>query len=270
MPVFIGGAPRTGTTLLSALVSTSEKCNPFSPEYHCLGTIGQALPQLSLPSQNAFFRSKDTVLEACFQLVRRLLDEAWLCAGRPDYLVIKQCKLTPVFGMLARFLPNAKFLIIMRDARQAIESMLRAIEKHRNGTVPAYELTRLITQFNIYYKAVIREAPYDLKGRLLFVDFAQLAQGDTFSIGKFLKIYDIDLHRLWRRSTFDILDYSRDPMFSDLWGKPMSPEAGTRELSLDEATCDRIARETLDVSQCFKACLAERSWEAAEIVAAAG
>lgn len=253
VPVFVGGAPRTGTTFLTALLCTSQSCNPFAPEFHYLASLAMALIQnLSIfeSSQRHFVRSKQALIDSHFEFMRRVLDESWVSLGSPRYLVIKHCKLTPLFGMLARHIPAARFIVAIRDARDTIASNLRAYEKHhRMRGVPVPEhVASLIAQFNGYYGALL-SSQSELQDRLLVVQHERLARGELAPLADFLELSDIDATQLWKRAVFDIRRLEHDSMFSAHWGQPVSAETiDTYRQTLDAATAERIFRETLTVS----------------------
>jgi hypothetical protein len=258
-PVFIGGAPRSGTTMLSALVSTSESCNAFAPEFHYLGLIGQALlATLSTydKTQKPFFRDQATLLRNHFGFVRQVLDEAWLALGRPSRLVIKHCKLTPLFGLLARHIPDALFLVICRDPRDIVASRLRAEGKRgrpitgpRDNRVEEY-----VAEFNAYYGSVFAAADSDLKGRFLALQLEEVSSGSLDALSSFLGLTDIAPERLWSRSVIDIREYRASHLFSRHWGEPLTSQAAhTYRDVLDAETADRIYWATKGVTTGFAA-----------------
>lgn len=253
-PVFIGGAARSGTTLLNALVSTSQSCNPFAPEFHYLATLGQSLASNLMifdRSQRFFVRSREALIENHFRLMNAVVHEAWAALGQPEFLVIKHCKLTPMFALLAKHMPSARFLVSIRDARDVVASMLRASSKQRGRTQPISddEIRLIITQFNTYYGAILSAAKGSLKGRLLIVQHEKLASGDYRTLESFLGLTDIDPQRLWKRSVFDIRRLEQDPMFSQHWGRPITNESVATYLdTLDDTTAERIFAETVGTS----------------------
>jgi len=254
LPVFVGGAPRTGTTLLSALICTSESCNPFAPEFHYLGTLGMALIQtLAIydSSQRLLLADRESLIRDHVAFMRSVMDASWEALGRPRVLVLKHCKLTPLFGMLGRHMPDARFVASFRDARDTIASMVRAYERHvaLGGPERQKYVDGLISQFNGYYAALNAAAANDLGSRLLVVDHEQLAAGRVDALASFLGLQDIDSTRLWQRAVFDVRALQKDSMFSEHWGAPLTREPiGQYARTLDEVMAARVLRETLSVS----------------------
>lgn len=257
VPVLIGGMPRSGTTSLSALISTSSLCNPFAPEPHYLGYLANALPNLFLPNQSCFYRDKEEQLRQHFRFFRTVLDEAWVTLGRPKILVVKHVLFTPVCGIIGQHLPQARFLAIMRDPRDVFASMLRTRVRHQpTAHIDRSDLEDYVVQwiirFNKYYLAVLSAATNGFRGRLLAVDHESMCRGIIGPIGQFLGLSDIDPDKLWNRSVFDITQHDDDPMFSDGWGKPLhTGSSRSRGNELDEEVAHTVDRDTRVVRSMF-------------------
>lgn len=257
-PVFVGGLPRSGTTVLHALLCTSEATNVFTPEFHYLALVGHAFTQakaMFTRSQKAFFSSEEEFVNIHFEYMRHVVDAAWVALGRPRKLILKHPKLTPLFGQMAKHFPTARFVVVIRDARDVVASLIRAEARHQNAKRIGKELVDMqIAQFNGYYGAVIAAATGPLRGRVLGVELERLAGSTLADLREFLSLPDIDTEKLWQRSMFEISRLRHDPFYSAHWGQPLTDKiSGTWTQTLDAETAERIFLETLGVRTTFLA-----------------
>lgn len=256
-PVLIAGSPRSGTHLLHSLVCTSGRVNRFIPEfYHLYYLIEAYLQTLRLAPDIgvAPFADLDDCARHHFDLVRATLTAAWERLDRPEILAVKQCSLTPYLGLMARHLPQMRFIVILRDPRDTIASQLRETEK-RLGHRPAGFVDAAIYRMRELYGAVIRDSSGPLGQRLLGVSYEALVAAKEFGrLAEFLGVDDLDPGQLWQRASFDITEYERFSVASDLWGAPLSEAGiGRWRRTLTEAEAGRIWQSTLGMTLSFSA-----------------
>ncbi len=258
-PVFVVGAPRCGTHFIHSLACTSERANPFVPEYHYFYLMLEAYVR-SLSSFNAAdsagFASKEEFTAHHFVFMRNALLAMWEHLGKPESLVMKHCSLTPFLSIVGPRFPNMKFLAIQRDARDSVASEIRAVRKHLGdpSALPTEVINKAIARYNFYYGSLVRVAS-SLAGRLQCVRYEELVQGKGIEeIGRFLNFHDIDPRKLWKRATFDIGDFSDFLLHSDLWGSPMSTKhVGRYKDTLPDYMSDHIRTQTKRVTLAFEA-----------------
>lgn len=256
-PVLIAGAPRSGTHLLHSLVCTSARVNRFFPEfYHLYYQVEAYLQTLRLAPDIGVAPFAD--LEDCtrhhFDLIRAMLVAAWERLDRPDILAVKECSLTPFLGLMTRHLPELRCIVILRDPRDTIASQVRETEK-RLGHRPAGFVDAAILRIRQLYGSVIRESSGPLGSRLLGINYEELVAGGEFGrLAAFLGVDDLDPGQLWQRASFDITEYERFSVASDLWGAPLSDAGiGRWRKTLTEAEADRIWQSTLGMTLSFSA-----------------
>lgn len=258
-PVFVVGAPRSGTHFIHSLACTSERANPFTPEYHyfylLLEAYVRSLSSFSA-SASAGFGSKEEFTTHHFKVMKDALLVMWAHLGKPDSLVMKHCSLTPFLPILGRKFPTMKFLAIQRDARDSVASEIRAVRRHLADptALPAEVVDKAVARYNFYYGSLVAAAT-DIAGRLHCVRYEELVRGRGIDdIGRFLGFSDIDPRKLWKRATFDIGDFSDFLLHSELWGTPMSAKhVGRYQETLPEDVSHRIRERTKRVSLAFEA-----------------
>jgi hypothetical protein len=99
-----------------------------------------------------------------------------LARYRPaESLVLKEPHLTLYFPALAELLPEAKFVVMVRDPRDAIASMRdvgqRLAAAGSGHTLAQANLQRLVRQFRSFYRPCLRHEHDCLEGRLRFVRY---------------------------------------------------------------------------------------------------
>ena len=259
-PVLVAGAPRSGTHFLHALICTSTKTNPFIPESHYLHRLvsayTEASPRLTIISDSTFSTAESFEAHH-FRYVRDTIKKSWQNVGEPPFFTFKHCALTPLIRLLGAHIPNMRFVVIVRDPRDAIASIVRAVRRRtgQSDLLPMELIEKGIDLFNAYYGSIILAAgDTDFAPRLLCIRYEDLALArDLHRLREFLGFDDIDPARLWQRANFDIaLSYKNFDLYSDLWGKPLSAVNIGRYSEVLAPEISEIIRErTQDVAEIF-------------------
>lgn len=261
VPVIVTGAPRSGTHFIHSLICTSSRTNPFVPESHYLYFLLEAyLRSLKVvnSADSAGFGDPESFASHHFAMIRSTLMTTWKHLGKPELLVLKHCSFTPVLPVLARRFGTMRFVVIRRDARDAIASELRAAERATKVPLGNTERTtvveRSIDRYNLYYGALAAAAA-ELAERLYCVQYEELVNGTGIDgLASFLDIPDLAPDQLWKRARFDISDYRGFPLYSELWGAPMSPKNVGRYLeTLSPCEAGVIADRTRLATQAYDA-----------------
>jgi hypothetical protein len=132
--LFVGGCMRSGTTLVQRLLCAAPRMGPAIAECQYLTAL-LAAQQRGEADFDLFMRDYfETPAEFdAFgrETLRRFLAETAARCGKPHCLVLKNPELAFHFSRLARLLPEAGFILVVRDPRDVIASILRVAERQR-------------------------------------------------------------------------------------------------------------------------------------------
>jgi hypothetical protein len=198
--VFVGGAPRSGTTVTHALICTGDGVGPYNPEISFLRgmvssyRLGKGAWELHT---NAFFPD-----QAAFQALMRQTADAWLNAvwealERPSILAVKDPHLTPLFRALHELYPEeGRFVTVCRHPFDVVRSRQAVHEKSGArtsfGVTEAVEVAR---EYLGYYQAVLQT---NFGGRQFVFRYEDL-NGEALrdKLASFVGVPGFHVDRLW-------------------------------------------------------------------------
>lgn len=226
-PYFVAGAPRTGTTILHALICTDDSVNDYVAE-------ASYFTELVRPF-TVGWNSFDAHTSAYFaggrqefgwyhsQLLRAVLHDIWLHVGQPKKLALKDPALSRHTGNLAQLLPGSKYLLSIRDPRDAVASRVTVMRKKDPAVVVSeQDILRICQVFNGAYEPLIG-APDIFKGRALLVPYEGLSRsGDLKAIESFMGI-TCHPDRAWKSELTDINSTANETEWrTEQYGKPLN------------------------------------------------
>ena len=171
---------RTGTTLLQSILCSDGATNPLIPEAQWLGRLfflyKWSMRNFSTLQQH-YFRDKDD----CTDFHRRIcLDFLKMTAeryGNPTTLVLKDPDLATSFRPLNEFVPNSKLLVMVRDPRDTISSILEAKTKfeEKGNSFPFPFHGRNMRQYSRFYNSCYGSLGNKaLRRKMMFVKYEML------------------------------------------------------------------------------------------------
>jgi Sulfotransferase family len=221
-PIFVGGAPRSGTTLLHALICSSNKANGYIAECSYFG--GFMHPFLrGLETFNIhtkfYFSSREEFFGYHASILTRMLSDFWLRTGRPEILALKDPLLTPHFHNLAKLLNQARFVVITRNPYDTISSRLEVMRRLNRGKEPKRrEIHDICREYVDWYSSILDNRDF-FGNRLCLVNYEKLVRGDEISKLEEFGITGITPDQVWSNAITNISDNYGNDWFSPHYGQ---------------------------------------------------
>lgn len=181
--VFVGGSQRSGTSLLAASLCAGEETNMYMGESSGFRTLIQTYASMvqRFDDETVFHFGSRNALDEYYSATVRLFLSHTLTAHTPaTSLVMKEPHLTMHFPYLHHLVPNSRFVMIKRDPRDIVVSMLKVGEKlaakgqkHPYNTQGVGRLAETAAQF---YRPVLASSAKNpgFRQKLFWVDYQEL------------------------------------------------------------------------------------------------
>jgi len=247
-PVFVCGAPRSGTTLLLSLICTSKAANPFSAE--CDYFTGLVHPFIVGRNRfdlhtNCYFASLQDFEHYHAEIMRRILTDIWRFLEQPAKLVLKDPGMTRYANIILKLLPEARMVLTVRDPKDVIASRV-SIELRRMGSEEQADISddfiaAICREYNAVHEYIM---PLDAESlqRIHIVPYEQLVEGACLpALASFLDLGDINPELLWKRSVVLGQRKSHSEWVSPLYGQKMTTQSiGRYKGVLSDALAARV------------------------------
>lgn len=229
-PYFVVGAPRTGTTILHALICTDASVNDYIAE--CSYFTALLRPFQSGWSAfdahtHAYFggnRQEFAVYHS--RLMRAVLHDIWQQVGRPKKLALKDPLLSTQIANLAQLIPETKYILSIRDPRDVVASRVTVMRKaNPQVTIGDQDILRICQEFNASYSALVKSAPL-FQGRALVVPYEGLSRsGDLGRVEAFMGI-TCDKSKVWKSDLTDVHSTAgKTEWHTEQYGKPLNADS---------------------------------------------
>ena len=260
--IFVGGINRSGTTLLNGLLCSAEGTNPLIHESSYLKSIISAYHTGLIKYEEHskyYFNSKQHLLDFSSRIFSDFIKLTREKYGNPDTLILKHPPLTPnfpyIYCLAANENINVQFIIVVRDPRDVIASLLRVKDKLKKSGDPEWvtlprDMRKLSEYYNMTYQPALTYQDNGYKNSLVIIKYEDLVcnPDTTANIIKDrtgIAIPDIAIRNGWTNSEIDVkkLESDNNSWVSDGWGKGVTQSMiGTYKKSLSE-------QEVMEINQ---------------------
>ncbi|MEA3065717.1 MAG: hypothetical protein QOJ27_2169 [Sphingomonadales bacterium] len=242
--MMIGGAMRSGTTVIHRALCTAGNSNPFISESWFLRDL-LAMYRFRLARFEAMGEDQFGPAAAYGRMLAEDVEDYVRAVsarhGGPEILILKHPELIRNFADLAGLAPAMLFLAVVRDPRDVVASMKRVRDSHARDGIPgplagARTIAGLCDYYGSHYGPLLDAAPA-LGARLKMVryeDFMRSPADAVAEIGAYCGArYEMQKVADFRpdhaaSATFDKKARADDPFsrafWSDLYTKPLSGE----------------------------------------------
>lgn len=254
LPVFVGGPPRSGTTILHAMICSSDKSNGFINECSYFTAFMHPL-QIGLNTFEAhtrhYFDSREALIRNHAGILESELGKIWVRTGKPEILALKDPMLTPLFPLLGETLSYAKFVVSVRDPRATISSRIEVTEREHPGVAVTDQQVEAFCREYVHMYGMIANARAMLGERLCLVDYRDVAGGRALDQLTAFGLGTLDSERIWAEPISNPREYAGDVWATDLHGRQPSLDSVERfrqhlSLAVEQRImdmCGPIARE---------------------------
>ena len=176
--LLIGGAMRSGTTVIHRSLCTAENSNPYISESWFLSDI-MRLYRWNLTRYNVRhadqFGDVRNFKELIWLNIRQYLTLVSVKYNDPEKLILKHPELTYYFYELSKHFHNFKFIVIVRDPRDVIASIIRVAGRHIKNKISSpqtdlVDIKKHCEHYAAYYADVIKNLG-NFYNRLMFVKY---------------------------------------------------------------------------------------------------
>lgn len=264
---FVGGAQRSGTTLLQGLLCSGETTNPLIFECFLLEHLIQAyrkgrynFDEIGYP----YFNDVAAFQGFYARAVGDFLEQTRARYAPAEHLVLKETNLTRVFHDLFELVSDAKYIVSVRDPRDVIASLIAVGEKLPDGNANKWfaerDMKRLANYYKGFYRAVLAAPHPEFRNNLLFVKYEDLATNPQQQVARLSEFTGIpfdfaDGDGPWRRNQWDFDErpqWNSESWRSELWGKDVSDSnIGKFREILTDAEIAALERECADIFHIF-------------------
>jgi hypothetical protein len=214
--IFVGGAPRSGTTVAHALICAGDGVSEYGPEisffrgYMTAFRNGRAA---WAQHTSAYFKDEADFRDLMRDSSDLALGRIWQALGRPAILAMKDPHLTPFFPDLNMLYPqSAGFVTVCRHPYDVVRSRQEVHEKTTTSRpfAPA-DAAAVAREYLNYYTAVLR---HNFNGRHFMFRYEDLNSEDVRAkLAAFVGVAGFDTSRMWGAS-------AGKSEQEDAWGSP--------------------------------------------------
>ncbi len=253
-PIFIAGPGRSGTSVLHATLCTDLE-NNITNEYvgECMYFLEILLSFYNVNNHfdsiyTSYFKKQEDFNLYHANLLRSFLIDTWNYLGKPKNLVLKAPGLVLNFDLLAQLLPEAKFIMSVRNPLDITASMKTVVEKHEKNVVfDANYVTRFANDLIGNYTLIFNR--WDLyTNRLMFIKYEKLVRAEIDE-----EIYDffgirINRNNLWKSSKYT----DNTGWMTELYNAPSTDTSvGSYRKKLTEQEIQIVATICADIMKHF-------------------
>ncbi|NEQ41513.1 MAG: sulfotransferase [Okeania sp. SIO3I5] len=267
---FIGGCPRSGTTLLQNIICSDTKVNPLIGEigylYHLVNAYSTG--KMDFESQSKYYFSDLAELRNfSAELVNKFLKHIRKRYIDATHIILKYPLIGELFPEIYELVEDVKFILIIRDPRDTIASLINVGNKmaslgETTHLTPMFTERKLSEFLEFYRRAYAPSWNCQLvsfQTKVAYIKYEHLVLNPTVAIQQLQDFTGLNLSNSikndkWQRSqvNYTQLSDAEKPWYSELYGKGISPTSvGRYRQVLRQEEINFIQREGVDIFRIF-------------------
>ncbi|TMM49359.1 sulfotransferase family protein [Sulfitobacter sabulilitoris] len=228
--IFVGGAPRSGTSVTHALLCTAEACNRYHPEISFVRPVLESY-SVGLEKWQAhtycFFKEPHHFKLHVRKLLHQQMAHIAKVLSNPRVLCVKDPLLTPYFPAMREVLGwPSQYVTVLRHPHNVIRSLQEVVER-RGG-----EFGRGLIDFAVhdYMNSYAHLEDPALEGSLLCLRYEDLNEPETIeALRDFTGLPGINPNSIWKnnkgREYTPTPQEQADPWFSPKYHRPIDTQS---------------------------------------------
>lgn len=180
--LFVGGSQRTGTSIAQQMLCQLPSANPYIYEANYLRQLVQCYADARDnfgSSHESYFTDVQSLRGFNSGVVLAFLEQTKQRLGGCEHLILKEPHLTMLWPALAELVPDAKFVLMIRDPRDVIASMVQVGEKQQrlgqNYIFAARNIPQMCRHFLSFYGPALNYQDAGFRSRLGVARYEELA-----------------------------------------------------------------------------------------------
>ena len=207
--IFVGGSQRTGTSIAQQILCQHPDANPYVFECSFLRQLvccySEARDHFN-QNHVSYFDNLQNLRNFNAGVVHAFLEQVQARLGNHQHLILKEPHLTQVWPCLFELVPEALFLMIVRDPRDAIASMVQVGERQKSAG-QHYEfvnrdMARLCRHFMSFYEPAFAVKDQQFRQQLAVVHYEELVNAPAQTLRDIASFTSI---------SFDSIDTNETP-----------------------------------------------------------